>query len=488
MTDEMRVDRRPAAGGAQTKRVGRWIARALALSLVTLGRTGPLDAADDQAARVVLLPSSDRASVVVELDEDVQHTAIHTSDDRTLTVEIGPVKSRVVNQLLQAAASSPLVSQVRVRGITRGSEGTLIALQIVGKESISGSVRTVSRRIYVDLQPLALAAPERPAAESRARRTAAVEPARTTPSKTARPAPEPTKPARTPAPSDLDSPRPARGTAPAPQVARSVPRESPAPVAAEASSQTPPPVAPAQPPANTLITRAEALAQLPDVKGLERLKTEVLANRTVDTDDRSRAATEALMTRLDGLLADARKAQLLADAKLFRGTSTAGSPNPRADPAPPVAAPPAPAAPPPAQAANTTRPTAATPQPEAGGAPAAAGGAAGGFHVAMRLLRPDLERVNGTISGLTPGAVLSGDVPAQIESVLSRLRALQPPGELGSSHERACGALSTLLTGWVRAPNGQWVIAVGSDPTALENTRAAMFDYLRAVDRFDRQG
>jgi hypothetical protein len=40
----------------------------------------------------------------------------------------------------------------------------------------------------------------------------------------------------------------------------------------------------------------------------------------------------------------------------------------------------------------------------------------------------------------------------------------------------------------VQAPNGQWVIAVGSDPAALANTRAAMFDYLRAFDRFDHQG
>jgi hypothetical protein len=464
---------------------------------------GPLLAAEPEgAARVMLLPSVDRASVVIELDDDVHHTAIHTSDDRTVTVEIGPVKVRVVNQVLQAAARSPLVSQVRVRGVTRGSEGTLIALQIVGKAAISGSVRRHQRRVYIDLEPLTQgAAVERAVTRPRidgAIQAAKSPPPASRPTPATAPAPRSTAASgpiavrSTPPPASPSSSGPTPATAPSPapvrepaeaQAAR-MPSPSTPPPPASASARTPgaasarPGNAPAFPP--SLVDRAEALARIPDVRGLEKLKAESLAAPQAGAEPT--AGADALAARIDALLAEARKNQLLADARLFRGsTPPAPAPPPAAAPAPPT--PPVPA---PADAPAAPLPP---PPPAAAAAPDSSDALrASGFQAAMRQLRPELERVNGTISTLTPGAVLSGDVPAQIESVLSRLRALEPPRELGSSHERACGALSTLLTGWVRAPNGQWVIAVGSDPTSLEATRAAMFDYLRAFDRFDRQG
>src|SRR5262249_43849631 len=67
---------------------------------------------------------------------------------------IGPVRNKVVNQLLQAAQSSPLVSQVLVRGVPRGPEGTLIAIRVTGKSALSGSVRQTGRHLYIDLEPL----------------------------------------------------------------------------------------------------------------------------------------------------------------------------------------------------------------------------------------------------------------------------------------------------------------------------------------------
>lgn len=440
---------------------GPWATAVALLGLIASASL--LFAADPEVARVVLLPSADRASVVIELDEDVRQTSIHAADDRTVNVEIGPVKSKVVNRLLQATENSLLVSQVRVRGITRGAEGTLIALQIVGKASLSGSVRRVQRRIYVDLEPLSSAAEavERPAAETRGRRAPATQSAKAAAN------PAIPRPARLPAASAgvARPPKPSRIAAP--QVARGG-----APAATPAATKPP---SPSLSPSNAVIAKAEALALTPDVKGLERLKTDVQATRPGGGD----AATEALMARIDALLTEARKNQLLADAKLFRGSATASAPPPTKPGASSVPAP---------AATSGQRSSSPAIVPEMAPTPRSSETQkSGGFQLAMRQLRPELERVNGTISVLTPGAVLSGDLPAQIESVLSRLRALDPPGELGSSHERACGALSSLLTGWVRAPNGQWVIAVGSDPGALENTRAAMFDYLRAFDRFDRQ-
>lgn len=455
----------------------------LLATAVVLGAHDRLAAQADTPARVVLLPSADRASVVVEVDSDVQHTSIRTLDDRTLIVEIGPVKSRVVNQLLQAATASPLVSQVRVRGITRGTEGTLIALQIVGKSSISGSVRRVQRRVYVDLEPLSAAT----AAVARSQEPVGPSTPGTRPTATeTKSTPVSPRPSTAPdaaPPDSAPSRKPSRAMPPTPQVARERVRDTPSATVPGASVSTSP--------SSTVIGRAEALALIPDVKGLERLKAEALEARSASAagtaggaNDAARATSDAVVVRLDALLTEARQQQLLADAKLFRGSSPAAavaSSAPPSSPAPPLGAQ--------ASAPSTPRARVPTPSPTAMAPPATGEQVpAGGFQQAMRQLRPELERVNGTISVLTPGAVLSGEVPAQIESVLSKLRALHPPGELGSSHERACGALSSLLTGWVRAPDGQWVIAIGGDPTTLENTRAAMFDYLRAFDRFDRQG
>ena len=467
MTDGMGAHAWPSPPGLRQSTTQPTLARAaLVVCAVVLSVSGGVVAADrDPAARVVLLPSADRASVVIEVDENVQHTSIRTADDRTVIVEIGPVRQRVVNQLLQAAEASPLVSQVRVRGVTRGGEGTLISLHIVGKASISGSVRRQQRRVYIDLEPLAsvAAATERLKGEAGHGSTAAIEPAKAPTPPAGRPSTPPAAP-----PDSVPSRKPSRAIPTAPHVARAPAREVMPTRTATAAT----PVAPVAA-ASSIIGRAEALAGVPDVKGLERLKAEVIEGRSA-SDDVARSTVDAAVGRLDSLLAEARKRQLLADARLFRGNQ--GAPahaTPTTGPAQPLDSPPA--------KSGAALPMAPAARP-AETAPA------GGFQQAMRQLRPELERVNGTISVLTPGAVLSGDLPAQIESVLSRLRALSPPGELGSTHERACGALSSLLTGWIRAPNGQWVIAIGGDPSTLENTRAAMFDYLREFDRFDRQG
>lgn len=93
--------------------------------------------------------------MVVALDRDGLAASIKASTDRLLIVEIGPVSHAVVNEVLGAAAESPLVDQVRVRGVTMGRRGTLISLHIVGKSPLAGSVRRGTGRVYIDLESLA---------------------------------------------------------------------------------------------------------------------------------------------------------------------------------------------------------------------------------------------------------------------------------------------------------------------------------------------
>ena len=117
---------------------------------------GPAASAAGQVARIALLPVGSRASLVVEIDDaatTATATAVEATDDRAVAVEIGPVHGRVPNQLLRAPLNSPLVSQVRVRGVTHGSDGTIITIYVTAKTPVSGFVRRAPGRVYIDLVP-----------------------------------------------------------------------------------------------------------------------------------------------------------------------------------------------------------------------------------------------------------------------------------------------------------------------------------------------
>jgi hypothetical protein len=121
------------------------------------GATTGVARAADTPARIALLSSGERASVVVEFESDFpKATAVETADPQLFDVEIGPVQSRVANQLLQAASQSPLVTEVRVRGVPQGTRGTLIVLRVTAKAPVSGLVRRARRRVYIDLEPLSI--------------------------------------------------------------------------------------------------------------------------------------------------------------------------------------------------------------------------------------------------------------------------------------------------------------------------------------------
>ena len=135
-------------------RAGRLV---LCAWLITVAQTGVAGSADT-AARIVLLAAGERASVVVEFDDEMpKATATEAVDSQSFDVEIGPIRGKVANQLLQAATQSPLVSEVRVRSVPQGAQGTLITLHVTAKTPVSGLVRRAQRRVYIDLEPLSMA-------------------------------------------------------------------------------------------------------------------------------------------------------------------------------------------------------------------------------------------------------------------------------------------------------------------------------------------
>jgi hypothetical protein len=115
------------------------------------------DAATPEPAvtRVALLRGGVRSSVVVDLQDAAgRATEVLSLDDRSFSVEIGPVRRRVVAQNLEAAPSSPLVREVKVRGIPQTGNAILVRVEVKARAPVSGRVRTAGRRVYLDLQPI----------------------------------------------------------------------------------------------------------------------------------------------------------------------------------------------------------------------------------------------------------------------------------------------------------------------------------------------
>ncbi len=421
--------------------------RAFPVALAVWLWSAPHDAAA-QAARVTLLPAGDRASVVVELDETMTGaTAIEATDNHTVAVEIGPVRGKVINQLLQAAADSPLVSQVRVRGITRGAEGTIVTIQVSGKTPISGSVRRSARRIYIDLAPLGQVRPSPgdagrplnapvPDAPVIAATTPKVPasppvapPTATSPAAAARPASASTS---VPAPAPPPAPAPAT-TASAPPAGTLAPVRPAATAAAAAVAATPAATRPR--PLTTaggtqiadVEARAERLAKLPDVKGLEKLKAELQTQRTAAASDAAGAARiDGLIGRVEQLLLEAQRNRLAADAALFR----------------PDAAPAAPAR------ADQL--------------------------VAARALRPQLEEIARAVNEWNGGP--PPDALVTLSATLPKLRQLHLPARLAEVHTVLCNALEKLAVMW--ASSAAEPVAPGEPKPAVDAARSALQDFL----------
>jgi hypothetical protein len=211
-------------------------------------------------ARVSLLRGEVRTSVVVDLhDAAGQATELLSLDDRSFSVEIGPVRQRVVAQNLEAARSSPLVREVTVRGIPQPGDVMMVRVEVKAQMPVSGRVRTAGRRVYLDLQPVqALAG---------------------TPG-----APDRLGPDSAPPPQSLPNP-PSDGSWD-----------------------------------SGLLRRASALAERPDVMGLLRLRAELLQHRgwTEEEAPPGHNRGDRVLAQLDLYLDRARQRQLLIDRRLLR--------------------------------------------------------------------------------------------------------------------------------------------------------------------------
>ena len=467
----------------RSTRRSRWYVRVAILCLAAVSLTG----AEGAGAKVLLLPAGSRTSIVVELDDETpKATAIEATDNQSVAVEIGPVRGKVINQLLEAAKDSPLVSQVRVRGITQGADGTIITIYVTAKTPVSGSVRRAQRRIYIDLEPLGAngVGPRPP------NRLAAAEAPK--PTQTSGTAPSSTKAA--PQPVTTPAPAPRRITTPTPTPPVAVPppaatrtaaakpaTQPPAPVnplsEAAAGVTAPPPVAPPAPlnapatspaAAETVLPRpqtavgtftagaapmtstpgaravtagpgalgefqrqAEQLTKIPDVKALERLKADLQAQRSaMAANGGSTIEHDALLVRFDQFLVDAQRNQLAADASLFRkgaGDSVVGS-----------------------------APT---------------------FQQALRPLKPELESVSGALRGWSGGALPPANLQGVVASLLPRLRSLKPPANIATAHSWMCESLDSLALMWAKAavePPPE-----GSESAVIDRARQAVDDFLR---------
>jgi hypothetical protein len=406
---------------------------ALCASLMTVVPAAGALAADP-AARIVLLAAGERASVVVEFDHEVPSaTSIEAANNQSFDVEIGPVQGKVANQLLQAARQSALVTEVRVRAVPQGTQGTLIVLHVTAKAPVSGLVRRTPRRVYIDLEPLSIVTASKPGGQMPAR-SAAVSPPPA--SGTVSTTPQPPAPA-TSAESVPPAP-PAPGTSPTGRAG-----QAPAGPVPTTSLSSPPTT-------DEILRRADVMAGQLDVKSLEKLKADWIARRASSASGAAASldAPDPIVDKIDQYLDEARKKRLVADARLFAESKTAPAP---------AAAVPAPAAPPPGLSPEET------------------------FQRAISPLVPELEKMNTMLSQWQPGFVPAPSLPQSLQALALRLRATQPPTPLSASHERLCAALSALAKSWVPGPDGVSLIPVGNDTRLIVAAKAAIYDYLQLL-------
>jgi hypothetical protein len=130
----------------------------------------PAFAANARLERVVLLPSPDRSSVVVELTAEPSHVSTRRISESVLEVEAGPGIDAAPAQILKAPANVRFIDSVSIRVLSTDA-GSMVRARITLTASARAVVRSAGRRVYVDVS-----APPAPA--SPAVQTATTRPAR----------------------------------------------------------------------------------------------------------------------------------------------------------------------------------------------------------------------------------------------------------------------------------------------------------------------
>jgi hypothetical protein len=127
--------------------------------VVVLLAAAPAIAANARLERVLLLPSPDRSSVVLELTAEPRQVSTRRISESIVEVDAGPGVDTAAPQLLKAPAAVRFIDSVSVR-IVPTPLGAIVRARITMTSAAQAAVRSSGRRVYVDISK----APALPAA------------------------------------------------------------------------------------------------------------------------------------------------------------------------------------------------------------------------------------------------------------------------------------------------------------------------------------
>lgn len=127
---------------------GGW--RASLVATASLLLSDPLFAANTRLERVLLLPAVDRSSVVFELTAEPRQVSTRRISDSVFELDAGPDVDSVAPQMLKAPANVRFIDSVSVR-VMPTQAGSVVRARITMTIAAQAMVRSVGRRVYVDI-------------------------------------------------------------------------------------------------------------------------------------------------------------------------------------------------------------------------------------------------------------------------------------------------------------------------------------------------
>lgn len=113
----------------------------------------PLGAAPALVHVSVLFPAG-RASLVLEMSDPVERVSRASGDETTVVIEAGPIGRVVSAQDLTSASDVQVIYGVSIRGYEDSNHHAFMRVRIRLSTACRTVVRTIGRRIYVDVVPL----------------------------------------------------------------------------------------------------------------------------------------------------------------------------------------------------------------------------------------------------------------------------------------------------------------------------------------------
>jgi hypothetical protein len=129
-----------------------------ALCILAMSAAAPVMAATAHVQRVVLLPATDRSSVVFELSAEPRNVSTRRISDSVVELDAGPFAGpggaeSLQPRLLKAPANVRFVDLVSVRLLPTPA-GLIVRARITLSSMAQAVVRSSGRRVYVDVSPM----------------------------------------------------------------------------------------------------------------------------------------------------------------------------------------------------------------------------------------------------------------------------------------------------------------------------------------------